>query len=54
MLYAMARQKTSFIVERELWKKWTLFVVNKRGSARKLSEEVENALREYMANHRGA
>ncbi|MGQ9722367.1 MAG: hypothetical protein ACUVXA_13710 [Candidatus Jordarchaeum sp.] len=48
----MAKQKTSFIVDRELWKQWTLFVVNKRGTARKLSEELEMALKEYMNNHR--
>jgi hypothetical protein len=46
------KQKTSFIVEQQLWKKWILFVVNKRGSARKLSEELEEALKEYMRNHR--
>jgi len=48
----MAKQKTSFIVEHELWKRWTLFVVSKTGSARKLSEELEKALHEYMDNHK--
>jgi len=46
------KQKTSFIVDQELWKKWILFVVNKRGSARKLSQELEEALKEYMKNHK--
>jgi hypothetical protein len=45
------KQKTSFIVDKELWKKWILFVVNRRGSARKLSQELEEALKEYMRNH---
>ncbi|MGB9760469.1 MAG: hypothetical protein ACP5KW_11430 [Thermoproteota archaeon] len=48
----MAKQKTSFMVDSELWKEWTLFVINKTGSARKLSEELEKALREYMNNHK--
>jgi len=48
----MPKQKTSFMVDPELWKQWTIFVVNKTGSARKLSDEVENALREYMARHK--
>ncbi|MEM2982730.1 MAG: hypothetical protein QXH17_06155 [Candidatus Bathyarchaeia archaeon] len=48
----MTKQKTSFMVDDELWKEWTLFVVNKTGSARKLSEEMEKALREYMAKHK--
>jgi hypothetical protein len=45
------KQKTSFIVDHELWKKWILFVVDRKGSARKLSEELEEALKEYMRNH---
>ncbi|MEM0111418.1 MAG: hypothetical protein QXK90_01485 [Candidatus Parvarchaeota archaeon] len=47
----MGKQKTSFMVDSELWKEWTLFVVKKTGSARKLSEELEKTLREYMAKH---
>jgi hypothetical protein len=48
----MGKQKTSFMIDKELWKEWTLFVVNKTGSARKLSEELEKALREYMNRHK--
>jgi len=44
----MAKRKTSISVDEELWKQWTMFVINKTGSARKLSEEIENALRDYM------
>ncbi|WXG42579.1 MAG: hypothetical protein WED04_00470 [Promethearchaeati archaeon SRVP18_Atabeyarchaeia-1] len=46
------KQKTSFTVDQDLWKKWILFVVDKRGSARKLSQELEVAMNEYMRNHR--
>lgn len=49
----MPKQKTSFIVDEDLWKEWTLFVVNKTGSARKLSKELEKALKEYMERHKG-
>ena len=35
-------------IDEELWKEWIKFVIDKTGSARKLSEEIENALREYM------
>jgi hypothetical protein len=41
------------MVDDKLWKEWTLFVVNKTGSARKLSEEIEKALLEYMLKHKG-
>jgi metal-responsive CopG/Arc/MetJ family transcriptional regulator len=44
----MAKRKTSISVDEELWKEWTIFVIKKTGSARKLSEEIENALRDYM------
>jgi hypothetical protein len=39
-------------VDQELWKKWILFVVDRTGSARKLSNELEEALKEYMRNHK--
>jgi len=48
MVKLMAKRKTSISVDEELWKQWTMFVINKTGSARKLSEELENALKEYM------
>ena len=42
------RKKTSIVVDTELWKKWINFVVSIHGSSRKISEEVEKALTEYM------
>lgn len=48
----MSKRKTSIAVDEKLWRKWTVFVVEKRGSARKVSEETENAVREYMERHK--
>lgn len=48
----MVKQKTSINVDQELWKEWTLFVVKKTGSTRKLSEELEKAIKEYMEHHK--
>ncbi|MEM3591622.1 MAG: hypothetical protein QW702_05935 [Candidatus Bathyarchaeia archaeon] len=48
----MAKQKTSINIDPELWREWTLFVVKKTGSTRKLSEELEKAIREYMERHK--
>lgn len=45
----MAKRKTSIAIDEELWKEWTKFVIDKTGSARKLSDEIENALKDYMA-----
>jgi hypothetical protein len=46
----MPKQKTSIAIEKDLWTKWIQFVVARTGSARKLSDEIEKALRYYMAN----
>lgn len=42
------RKKTSIVVDGELWKKWINFVVSIHGSSRRISDEVEKALMEYM------
>ena len=47
----MAKRKTSIAVDEELWKEWTKWVIDKTGSSRKLSDEVENALKQYMKKH---
>ena len=47
----MPKKKTSISVDEALWKEWIRFVVKKTGSARKLSEELEKAMREYMRKH---
>jgi hypothetical protein len=46
----MVKQKTSIAIEKELWTEWIKFVVERTGSARKLSEEVEKALRYHMTH----
>jgi len=44
----MTKKKTSIAVDSNLWTKWIQFVVSRTGSARKLSDEIEKALRYYM------
>jgi len=36
------------MIDVELWKEWITFVVHKYGTSRKISEEIEKALREYL------
>jgi hypothetical protein len=45
---AKAKTKTSISIDRQIWTQWIKFVVNKTGSGRKISEELEKALQEYM------
>jgi hypothetical protein len=45
------KRKTSISVDRHLWQKWIKFVVDKTGSSRMISIELENAIKEYMKNH---
>lgn len=44
------KKKTSIAVDPKLWTEWIQFVVAKTGSARKLSDEIEKALKYYMAH----
>jgi hypothetical protein len=46
----MPKQKTSIVIEKDLWTEWIQFVVTRTGSARRLSDEVEKALRYYMVH----
>jgi len=46
------KAKTSINIDKEAWSNWIKFVVNKTGSARKISEELELAIREYMKRHK--
>lgn len=48
----LAGKKTSVSMEPELWRDWVHFVLDKTGSARKASEELQIAMREYMAKHK--
>jgi hypothetical protein len=47
----MPKRKTSITIEQDMWVSWIKFVVDRTGHTRKLSEEVEKALEEYMRNH---
>ena len=47
----MVKKKTSINIDDRVWKDWMKFVIDKTGSVRKLSEEMESALREYMKSH---
>jgi hypothetical protein len=47
----MVKKKTSINIDDQVWKDWMKFVIDKTGSVRRLSEEMENALREYMERH---
>mgnify|MGYP001039311762 CR=1 FL=1 len=48
----MVKKKTSIMIDESLWNEWIHFVLDKTGSARKASEEIEKAMREYMARHK--
>jgi hypothetical protein len=50
----MTKKKTSINIDDQVWKDWMKFVIDKTGSVRRLSEEMEKALREYMKHHDAA
>jgi hypothetical protein len=47
----MVKKKTSINIDDQVWKDWMKFVTDKTGSVRRLSEEMEKALQEYMKKH---
>jgi hypothetical protein len=48
---AMTVKKTSIAIEEQTWKEWLTYSINKTGSARKASDLLGEAIREYMKNH---
>jgi len=48
---SQAKKKTSITVNPKIWREWVKFVIDKTGSSRKVSEELENAIKEYMKKH---
>jgi hypothetical protein len=47
----MPKKKTSLNIEEDTWKQWLLFVIQKHGSSRRVSEETARAVKEYMKKH---
>ena len=52
MIESKEKAKTSININKETWSDWIKFVVNKTGSGRKISDELEKALDEYMKHHK--
>ena len=58
-LYAMVAERkrepettrTTLVIETKLWKNFLSYVVQKHGTARKISIEAEAAIREYLERH---
>jgi len=49
---SLPKQKTTIVVDKELWKDFLSFIVKKHGTTRKTSVEIESAIREYLNHHR--
>jgi hypothetical protein len=45
------KHKTSINIDKQTWNQWNHFVLDKTGSTRKVSEELEKALKEYMEKY---
>jgi len=46
------KHKTSINIDKQTWTDWNHFVLDKMGSTRKVSEELEKAPKEYMKRHK--
>ncbi len=47
----MAKRKTTLLIDEHVWQEFAILVVQITGSARKLSEETEKALIQYIKTH---
>jgi hypothetical protein len=43
-----SKKKTTILVDEGLWIEFVTFVTRKHGTAKRTSEEIENAMREYL------
>ena len=42
------KKKTTILVDESLWIDFVIYVTRKHGTSKKTSEEIENAMREYL------
>jgi hypothetical protein len=47
----MGKTKTTLNLDEQLWNDFQIYALKSTGAARNASLKVEDALREYMANH---
>jgi len=48
MVNQVPKKKTTILVDEDLWKEFVTFVLKKHGTSKRTSEEIENAMREYL------
>jgi hypothetical protein len=47
----VVKKKTSLNLDDKLWRSWVIYVTQKYGTTRKISDETATALEEYMQRH---
>jgi hypothetical protein len=47
----LVKRKTTIMIDEEIWKELLSFTVQKHGTAKKTSKEIENAIRRYVAEN---
>jgi len=45
------KKKTSVVIDESLWKKFVGYTVRKYGTTKKISQEIEKALEEYLEKY---
>ena len=49
--HTMPKKKTSINIDADLWKKWTIYVIQRYGSSRKVSDALAEAISDTMTRH---
>lgn len=46
--YTLPKRKTTILIDEEIWKQLLSYTVQKHGTAKKTSEEIEKAIQAYL------
>ena len=50
MVCKLVKRKTTILIEEKLWKKLLQFTIEKHGTAKKTSVEIEKAIENYLTD----
>ena len=50
MVIRLPKRKTTILIDDKIWKRLLSFTIQKHGTAKKTSEEIEKAVEEHLAN----
>jgi len=53
MVRILPKHKTTIQIDDKLWKSFLSFIIKKHGTTKRISIEIETAMKEYLNHHSG-